>query len=309
MPFGAGSWCSANRSWWRNGSSTASAICSICVVEAADVGVGDVRHLFEQQVLDLGPRQLLEQQVRADVEAEVVAAADVRAADRVGEFADALLVGPSDDDDAHAVVHHLLHRDDLAGDLRIAGEHDVEALVQHDLGAAVEQLVVDVGVERDAHLASAREDVDRVVVVLADDDAVGRRRLRQLVDLVAQRRDVLARLAQRVRQLLVLADRLRELALRLEQPLLERVHATRGVGEACPEVRDLVEQRRHLPSFCRRSAESELSSPESTGGISPSFAMGRMYTRWSETCLHVLGRVNSSRPISHSYRTRELLLT
>jgi hypothetical protein len=29
MPFGAGSWCSANRSAWRNGSSTASAICSI----------------------------------------------------------------------------------------------------------------------------------------------------------------------------------------------------------------------------------------------------------------------------------------
>ena len=64
------------------------------VVEPADVGVGDVGDLFEQQVLDLGPRQLLEQQVRADVEPEVVAAADVRAADRVGELADALLVGP-----------------------------------------------------------------------------------------------------------------------------------------------------------------------------------------------------------------------
>ena len=108
-------------------------------VEAADVGVGDVGHLLEQQVLDLGPRQLLEQQVRADVEAEMVAAADVRAADRVGEFADSFLVGSADDDDAHAVVHHLLDRDDLAGDLRVAGQHDVEALVEHDLGAPVEQ--------------------------------------------------------------------------------------------------------------------------------------------------------------------------
>ena len=84
--------------------------------------------------------------------------------------------------------------------------------------------MVDLGVQGDPHLAAARQDVDRVVVVLADDDAVRRRRLGQLVDLVAERGDVLARLPQRVRQLLVLADRLGELALRLEQPLLERAH-------------------------------------------------------------------------------------
>jgi hypothetical protein len=43
------------------------------VVEAADVGVGDVGHLLEQQVLDLGPGQLLEQQVRTRIEAHLVA--------------------------------------------------------------------------------------------------------------------------------------------------------------------------------------------------------------------------------------------
>ena len=49
-------------------------------VEPTDVAVGDVGHLLEQQVLDLGPGQLLEQQVRARVEPHRVAAAQVDAA-------------------------------------------------------------------------------------------------------------------------------------------------------------------------------------------------------------------------------------
>jgi Mrp family chromosome partitioning ATPase len=73
---------------------------------------------------------------------------------------------------------------------------DVEALVENDLGAALELVVVDLRVEPDTHLAAAREHVDGAVVVLADDDAVRRRRLAQLVDLLAQGRDVLARLAR-----------------------------------------------------------------------------------------------------------------
>ena len=217
------------------------------VVEAADVGIADVRHLLEQQVLDLGARQLLEQQVRADVEAEVVAAADVHAADRVGQFADPFLVATPDDDDAHTVVHHLLDRDDLTGDL---GGSRASTTLKLSLSTTSEprssSLVIDVGVERDAHLAAAREDVDGVVVVLADDDAVRRRRLRELVDLVAQRGDVLARLAQGVRQLLVLADRLGELALRLEQPFLEGVDAAGRIGESRSQVRDLLDQGRDL---------------------------------------------------------------
>ena len=58
------------------------------------------------------------------------------------------------------------------------------------------------------HLASAGEHVDGAVVVLADDHAVRRRRLGELVDLVAERGDVLARLAEGVAELLVLRRRL-----------------------------------------------------------------------------------------------------
>ena len=78
------------------------------LVEAADVGVGDVGHLLEQQVLDLRPRQLLEQQVRPCVEPHRVARTQVHAADRVSQLADALLVGVADDERPHAVLEHLL---------------------------------------------------------------------------------------------------------------------------------------------------------------------------------------------------------
>ncbi len=69
------------------------------VVEAADVGVGDVGHLLEQQVLDLGSRQLLEQQVGAHVEAQVSPARMCMPRSASASLADPLLVGPADDDE------------------------------------------------------------------------------------------------------------------------------------------------------------------------------------------------------------------
>ena len=105
--MGAGSLCSAKSAWCRNGSSTASAIGLDLVVEPADVGVGDVGHLLEHQLLDLGPGQLLEQQPAADVHQHGVAGAQLLAEERAGELADPLLVGPADDEGPGAVVEHL----------------------------------------------------------------------------------------------------------------------------------------------------------------------------------------------------------
>ena len=215
-------------------------------VEAADVGVRDVGHLLEQQVLDLGAGQLLEQHVRARVEPQEVAAAQARATQHARQLAHPLLVGAPDDDRADAVLHHLLERDHLAGVLRPTRLDHVVALVEGDLGAEIEQFVLDVGVQLHLHLAPAGEHVDRAVVVLADDHAVRVRWLGELVDLVAQRRDVLARLAQRVAQLLVLGGLLGQLALRLEQPLLERAHPVGRVGEAGAQVGVLLTQQREL---------------------------------------------------------------
>ena len=58
------------------------------------------------------------------------------------------------------------------GDLGAAGEHDVERLVEHDLLAAPQLVDVELGVQRDAHLAAGGEDVDGAVVVGAEERAV-----------------------------------------------------------------------------------------------------------------------------------------
>ena len=109
------------------------------------------------------------------------------AAQRARELAHALLVGAADDHGAHAVVHHFLEGDDLAGVLGPAGLDHVVALVECDLGPEIEQLVLDVGVQLHLHLAAAGEHVDGAVVVLADHHAV---RVRWLVSLSTSSRRV-----------------------------------------------------------------------------------------------------------------------
>ena len=106
--------------------------------------------------------------------------------------------------------------------------------------------MVDVGMQTDAHLAPAGEHVDRAVVVLADDHAVRRRWLRELVDLVAERRDVLARLAKGVAQLLVLRHGLGQLSLGLQQSLLECALPLRCVGKSTTQLIDFLLQHRDL---------------------------------------------------------------
>jgi hypothetical protein len=66
-------------------------------------------------------------------------------------------------------------------------------------------------VQRDAHLSSRREDVDGAVLVEVDEGAVDRGRLGQLLDLVAQGRDLVARLLDGYGELLVVRARLGQL--------------------------------------------------------------------------------------------------
>ncbi len=172
-----------------------------------------------------------------------VAGADLAALERVGQLGHPLLVGAAHDHGAVAVVEQLLERDHLAGHVRRAGQDHVERLVEDHLGAAGQVDVAQVGVHRHAHLATAGEHVHGAVVVAAEQGAVGRRGLGQLLDLVAQGGDVLAGLAQGVGQLLVLRHRLGQLALRLEQPLLEGADALGRVLQAAPEGDDLLLQR------------------------------------------------------------------
>jgi hypothetical protein len=77
-------------------------------------------------------------------------------------------------------------------------------LVEHDFRTALEVFAFEFGVQRYTHLASARVHVDGAVLVRVEERAVRGRWPRQLVHLVAQRGDVLARFTERVGQLLVL---------------------------------------------------------------------------------------------------------
>ena len=209
-------------------------------VEASDVGVGDVGHLLEHELLALELGQLLDEQLGAHVEQERVAGAQLRPDHVVGELGHALLVGSGVDDATPLVLELLLERHHLARQLALADQDDVEALVEHHLVALPDGARVDVGMEAHAHFAPAREDVDRAVLVDGEEGAVGRRRLRELLHLLAQRGQLLLGLLQREGELLVLRRRLGQLPLRLEQALLECLHATGALLEPAPERVDLV---------------------------------------------------------------------
>ena len=86
----------------------------------------------------------------------------------------------------------------------------------------------------DAELASAGEDVDGAVGVQPEEDTEAGRRSRELLDLLAEQRNLLAGLLQHPDDALVLLERLDEPALHLAEPFLEqtdrpRLTATEGI--------------------------------------------------------------------------------
>ena len=68
--------------------------------EPPDVHVGDVGHLFQDELFDLRLRKPLEHVPGANVEHQMVAGAQAHRLQRVGEVHDALLVGVTDHDRA-----------------------------------------------------------------------------------------------------------------------------------------------------------------------------------------------------------------
>ena len=159
---------------------------------------------------------------------------------RVAELADALLVGAADDQRAVAALEHLLEHDDLARRRRAprASTTLSDSLSTTSWPRTISSTSTS-GCTETRILRPGGEDVDGAVVVGAEEGAVRRRRHRELLDLFAERGDVLARLAQGGREAFVLRDGLGELALGLEDPLLERAHALGGVLEAAAEDDDL----------------------------------------------------------------------
>ena len=110
------------------------------------------------------------------------------------------------------------------------------------------------GVEGHPHLPAPGEHVDRAVVIVGQEGPVRRWGLRELVDLLAQGRDVLAGLAQGEGEPLVLRNGLLELALGLEQLLFEGAHPLGRVLHPPAEAEDLLLEHRRLVAELRHLA-------------------------------------------------------
>ena len=203
--------------------------------EATDVGVGDVRHFLEDQLLDLGLGDALVDIAGARLEQQRVARPQDRVAQRLGQPDDALLVRVRDDQGPVAVLEEFLEHDDLAHGLVTLGDDHVEGLVQHHFLAGPQLLELDRRADADAHLPAAGEHVGGAVLARLQEDAEPGGRLGQPVNFLLERHDLVARFAERIGQPLVLARDRSHAGFGLTQALLEQADMPRRVGQPPPQ--------------------------------------------------------------------------
>ena len=177
--------------------------------QSADIAVGDIGHLFENEILDLGLGDPLEGIAGLAVDQQRIAGAQLAGAlvvvesplkstghlrrhilqrhQRLSQPDDALLVGVADHQGATPVGEQLAKGADLPHRLEGAGLDHGQRLVEADRLPLPQRLDIDIGRAGQAHLATGGEDVERVVIVGAEQHAVAAGRLTQPVDLLAQR--------------------------------------------------------------------------------------------------------------------------
>lgn len=126
--------------------------------QAADVLVADVRHVFQDQGLDLAAVDLLQSETGAPVHGHRVTDPHAPVAQRTREADDPLVIGAADDQ--HAVVtDQFLDGDHFAGLLETQSCDHHEGLVQQHFLADGELVDVDQGADPHTHLPPAVEDV------------------------------------------------------------------------------------------------------------------------------------------------------
>jgi len=121
-------------------------------VQAPDVGVADIRHRLEEQVVDLAPGQPLQHVARAAVVEEGVAGFQREGGERPRQLGHPLFIGPEVDERA-APLERPLEVDDFALHLEGLRLDDVERLVQDELLARLERGGVEARVAVDLELA------------------------------------------------------------------------------------------------------------------------------------------------------------
>ena len=214
-------------------------------LEPADVLVGDVGDLLEDELLDLFLREELRRHAGARVVQHRVARTDDGSQERAGEVGDVLLVAAADDD-GPVGAEPVLHLHDLARAVGVEDLDDVEGVVQDHLRAGAELVGVEVGGGHHAHLPARGHDVDGPVIVAADENPERGGRLGELLDLFGEGLDPLLLVAQGVGELLVLTGCAGERLTRLDELLLEELDLPGGVGQAAAEEADLLLQEGDL---------------------------------------------------------------
>jgi hypothetical protein len=171
---------------------------------------------------------------------------------RGGAAAYPLLVGVRDDEHP-VVVEQVLDEHDLAGALEAHRSDDIEGLVEHHLTARRDQLHGHAGAQRDAHLATRGEDVDRPVARRIDHHAIGVRWLGEPVDLGLEGDDLRAGVLESAHQTLVLRRQSGQRGLQRRQSMLEFADAQRVEARLTTQLShlgaqqlDLVGHRVHL---------------------------------------------------------------
>ena len=187
--------------------------------QTTDIAVADVGDLLKHEILDLGLRNALEgvsglgvhqQRIAGPKLARLVVLVELRldtlgqelgGHQRFGQPDDTFLIGMADDEGAVPVGQDLAQRADLTDGLEGARLHDGQCLVEADRLALLEDTGVDIGRQRQAHLAAGGEDVDGLVLIGRQQHPVPAGRLTEPVDLLAQGEQLLAGLLERVHQL------------------------------------------------------------------------------------------------------------
>ena len=208
-------------------------------IQATDVLIRDVRHLLQDQVLHAGSGKPLQEKAGPRVQHRRVAAVQPDADELGAQLDDLLLVRTAHDHGPESTGHDLPHGDDLAGGLVAPGQHDAHGVVEDDL-LARGQVVCEVGMHPDAHLAAARMDVGRPVVVDLDHGAVGRGWLGELLDLLAQHGNALPGRLQGGVELLVAGVGPRQLPSGVPHLGLQEAQLARSLDQAPAEFGDLA---------------------------------------------------------------------
>ena len=211
-------------------------------IETSNVGIGDVGHLLKDKVFDLPAVEELNQEPGALVQQQRVPWAQRRFVQWISKLTDPLLVGAAGDDRPPSVRQNLPEGNDVTRAFAIAGQHDVERLVEDDFVASVQLAGVEIWVHRHPQLSPAREHVSGAVVVQAQHCAVAARWFGELGYLGTQRRKLISGLPQGLGERLILRASSHQVTLDFEHLLLECFDPMGLLLESPTQSGDLVQR-------------------------------------------------------------------